>query len=46
MCFRVHLEVYVHKNPTRVGVSGEQVDKSLGYVCSDGSIITWVEEEI
>lgn len=24
----------------------EQVDKSLGYVCSDGSIITWVEEEL
>ena len=21
MCFRVHLEVYVHKNPTQVGVS-------------------------
>lgn len=27
-------------------VMREQVDKSLGYVCSDGSIITWVEEEI
>lgn len=24
----------------------EQVDKSLGHVCSDGSIVTWVEEEI
>lgn len=24
----------------------EQVDKSLGYVCSDGSIVTWVDEEV
>lgn len=25
-------------------VMREQVDKSLGYVCSDGSIVTWVDE--
>lgn len=27
-------------------VMREQVDKSLGYVCSDGSIVTWVDEEV
>lgn len=25
-------------------VMREQVDKSLGYVCSDGSIVTWIDE--
>lgn len=25
-------------------VMREQVDKNLGHVCSDGSIVTWVEE--
>lgn len=25
-------------------VMEEQVDKNLGYVCSDGSIVTWVDE--
>lgn len=27
-------------------VMKDQVDKSLGRVCSDGSIVTWVDEEV
>lgn len=26
-------------------VMREQVDKNLGHVCSDGSIVTWVDED-